>query len=327
MDEAESNRRVDAERMQQILALARQASTETRAIQGRGSPSGDTQVYRIRSMFLLSSVATAIKHGADDRRFTQLTLKRPPDVDPKREAARWEELKSRLESTLTDEFSRRLLARTVRLIPAIRESISAFTRVAAGHFGTQAAGDQYGILLAGAWHCANSRAATAEDAQQMIASADWRNYAESVDVLPDEEACLARILQAHLRVQSGDNPAVDRTALELAEFVRSPVPDLRSPYSPDDAAAVLGREGLKVDGDNLLVGNTAEGVGRILRDSPWSSNWGTILARLPGAARGTGPAWFSGAGTMRYVSVPLPNGPRYAEICSLATDLGDSAAA
>jgi putative DNA primase/helicase len=306
MDEAESNQKADAIRMQQILALARQASSESRAIQGRGSPSGQTTTFRIRSMFLLSSVATAVRCGADDRRFTQLTLRRPPDTDPEVEALRWRDLKARLSNTLTEEFGHRLLARTVQLIPTIRQSISTFCEIAAAHFGSQAIGDQYGVLLAGAWHLTSSTAATPEDAKRLIGDAQWETYIDNENVLPDEQACLQRILQTHTRVQSGDHPAVDRTFYELVEACLNPVMlSALSPYSPDDAAAALGREGLKVTDGHLLIGNTAEGVKRILKDTPWASNWGTILLRLNGAEKGNSPAWFSGSGTMRYVSVPL----------------------
>jgi putative DNA primase/helicase len=309
MDEAESNQKADAIRMQQILALARQASSESRAIQGRGSPSGQTTVFRIRSMFLLSSVATAVKCGADDRRFTQLTLKRPPDTDPEEEARRWRELKDKLSNTLTEEFCHRLLWRTVQLIPVIRQSIQTFCEVAAAHFGSQAIGDQYGVLLAGAWHLTSSLPATQQDAARVIADADWGSYIDNENVLPDEQACLQKILQTHLRVQSGDSPAVDRTVLELVQACENPAAlSPLSPFSTEDAAAVLGREGLKVTDSRLLVGNTAEGVKRILRDTPWASNWATILQRNRGAEKGTAPSWFSGAGTMRFVSLPLDLG-------------------
>lgn len=304
MDEAESNQRRDAERMQSILALARQASTESRAVQGRGSATGTTQVFRIRSMFLLASIATAIKGGADDRRFTQLTLTRPRDVDPALEAERWSRLKADLEDTLTEEFSHRLLARTVSLISQIRESIAVFSEVAAGHFGTQAMGDQYGCLLAGAWHLTSSDPASRSDAQSLIESADWRFYADNESVLPDEDACLQRILQAHLRVEGRGGSASDRTVRELIDVCLSPgTLSPLSPFDASDAEAALGREGIRVEEDtrHVLIANTAEGIRRILRDTPWATNWATILARCKGAERGVGTAWFIGCGSMRFV--------------------------
>lgn len=303
MDEAESNLKRDADRMQQILALARQASTETRAVQGRGSPSGETRVYRIRSMFLLASIATAVKCGADDRRFTQLTLKRPSNTNEKEESQKWLKLKDDLTTTLTPEFSRRLLARTVGLIPEIRKSLAVFTEVCALHFKSQARGDQYGALLAGAWHLGNSRPATPEDALGMIQGTEWESYVENDNLLPDEEACLQSILQTHLRVQGGDRPACDRTVLELVEFCQIPNP--LEPFVQKDAANSLGREGIRVKDGLLFISTTAQGISKILRDSPWSTNWGTILARIEGAGKRQ-PVHFPGAGTMVAVPLPLP---------------------
>jgi hypothetical protein len=52
------------------------------------------------------------------------------------------------------------------------------------------------------------------------------------------------------------------------------------------------------------VSNTAEALGRILLDTAWATNWGTILARLPGASR-SAPVHFRGLGTSRAVALPL----------------------
>ncbi|NDG76184.1 MAG: hypothetical protein EBX49_12875, partial [Synechococcaceae bacterium WB8_1B_136] len=68
-DEAESNEKGDQQRMQAILSLARVASSESSAEMLKGSPSGDVSRYRVRSMFLMSSIATALKQGADKSRF------------------------------------------------------------------------------------------------------------------------------------------------------------------------------------------------------------------------------------------------------------------
>ena len=79
-DEAESNEKGDQQRMQAILSLARVASSESSAEMLKGSPSGDVSRYRVRSMFLMSSIATALKQGADKSRFAQLTLRSPTEM-------------------------------------------------------------------------------------------------------------------------------------------------------------------------------------------------------------------------------------------------------
>lgn len=303
MDEAESNLKSDANRMQNILALARQASAESRAVQGRGSPTGEAQVYRIRSMFLLASIATAVKCGADDRRFAQLTLRRPSGTNAKEEAERWVELKSDLENTLTESFQQRLLARSIGLISQIRESVHVFNQEAAAFFGNQAAGDQYGTLLAGAWHLANDRPASHEDARQMLLSTSWDSFVNNADVLPDESDCLQTILQHIVRVESGSGGALNRTLLELVQLSDLELEPPGELVSQRDARAVLGRHGVSTKEGRIFFGNTAKGLKGILKDTAWS-NWAQVLSRIDGAER-VGPTHFAGSGTMRAVSVPL----------------------
>jgi putative DNA primase/helicase len=150
-DEAESNERPDQQRMQGILALARVASSESGAALLKGSPSGEVSRYRVRSMFLLSSIATALKQGADHSRFAQLTLHNPADLPKAEREAHWAGLDRDLERHITPELGRRLIARTARLIPMIRQAAGVFTRAAARHFDSQRLGDQYGTLLAALW--------------------------------------------------------------------------------------------------------------------------------------------------------------------------------
>jgi hypothetical protein len=71
------------------------------------------------------------------------------------------------------------------------------------------------------------------------------------------------------------------------------------------AEAHLGRIGVKAEGDQLLISNTAKGVRRILEGTPWTESWGTVLSRLPNAKR-AGVVRFRGlSGVSRAVSVPI----------------------
>jgi len=150
-DEAESNERPDQQRMQGILSLARVASSESGASLLKGSPSGEVSRYRVRSMFLLSSIATALKQGADRSRFAQLTLRNPAELPKGERELHWASLDRDLDLCISPELGRRLIARTVGLIPMIRQAEGVFTRAAARHFDSQRLGDQYGTLMAGAW--------------------------------------------------------------------------------------------------------------------------------------------------------------------------------
>jgi putative DNA primase/helicase len=313
MDEAESNEQADRKRIQDILALARVASSSGRGFVGRGGAEGTAQRFVARAMFLLCSISTALKQGADASRFAQLTLRNPSFLPQEQRQAHWETLDRDLTAIITPEIGHRMLLRSVQLIPVIRDSVAVFRRAAANRFDSQRQGDQYGTLLAGAWSLMNARVATEADAYALIDSNDWVTYREASE-LPDEERCLQYILQHQLRVEVERNEisagkvfsrdtTITRTVWELVEAVRGSAEPADVPT--DAAETHLGRIGVKVEGDRLLISNTAKGLRRILEGTSWTDSWGTVLSRLPDAHR-AGVTRFRGlAGVSRAVSLPI----------------------
>ena len=300
-DEAESNERQDQQRMQAILALARVVSSESGAALLKGSPSGEVSRYRVRSMFLLSSIATALKQGADQSRFAQLTLRNPADLPAAEREAHWRALDRDLERLITPELGRRLIARTVAMIPVIRQAAAVFSTAAARHFASQRLGDQYGTLMAGAWSLLSDGVPSEQEAEQCIACHDWQSVSEGREV-NDELLCLQTILQRQVRVEAHDRP-ITRTLGELVELAAQQAHELE--ISAELAAQVLGRHGLRVEAGALLVSNTAKPIGRILRETAWAEGWPAMLLRLQGARR-RGPVRFCGAGMVtRAVAIPL----------------------
>jgi putative DNA primase/helicase len=300
-DEAESNEKGDQQRMQAILSLARVASSESSAEMLKGSPSGDVSRYRVRSMFLMSSIATALKQGADKSRFAQLTLRSPTEMNQEEREAHWQSLDRDLERYITPQLARRLIARTVSLIPVIRQSVVVFSAAAARHFDSQRLGDQYGTLMAGAWSLLSDAVPSQKEAEECIEVHNWDSYSQSTEV-PDEARCIQTILQRQVRVETDDKP-VTRTIGELVELAacHSSCIDV----SPGLAAQTLGRHGLRVDQDRLLVSNTAKAIEHFLADTAWQNSWSVVLLRLAGAQR-AGPVRFCGAGMVsRAVAIPL----------------------
>jgi putative DNA primase/helicase len=299
-DEAESNERPDQQRMQSVLSLARVASSESRAQTIKGSAEGDAQRYTIRSMFLMSSIATALKQGADKSRFAQLTLRNPNEFAKDVRLAHWEALDRDLDRYVTEQIGQRLQARTISLIPVIRQSVKVFTRAAAEAFDSQRLGDQYGTLLAGAWSLQSSEVATRDQAFALIDQNDWESYSQTTEV-PDEKRCLQRILQHQIRVEA--DKVITRTIGELVERSLGYSNDLA--VTKELAEATLGRNGIKADNGCVVISNTAEAIAAILSDTPWSNCWSTVLARLPGATK-PGVTRFKGVtGASRAVSIPI----------------------
>ena len=311
MDEAESNEQSDRTRMQSILALARVSSSSSRGFVGRGGADGIAQRFVVRSMFLLCSINPALRHGADESRFAQLTMRSPATLPPAQREAHWRDLDQRLSTEITPGTGHALAARMVRLIPVVRDAVAVFRAAAAQRLGSQRQGDQYGTLLAGAWCLMHDRVPTEAEALQLIDEQNWEPYREAAEQ-SDEQRCLQNLLQHQVRVEierivvdgarvNSRNTILTRSVWELAQAVRSGAEQADVPQ--DAAAAHLGRLGFRVDGDRLLISNTAEGVRRILRETPWGASWSTVLGRLDGAEK-TGPTRFPGiAGVSRSVAI------------------------
>ena len=302
-DEAESNEKADRQRIQNILSLARVASSSGRGVIGKGGADGTAQSFTIRSMFLLCSISTALKQGADQSRFAQLTLRNPSYLPKAERTAHWSALDADITRLCTAEMGHRLLLRMVRQIPIIRDSVAVFRRAAAERFDSQRQGDQYGTLLAGAWSLANSRPATIEDAYQLIDANNWDAYTEQTEA--DEERCLQHILQHQLRVEGDRGSTYSRTVWELVELARGTAASMEITMTA--AEAHLGRIGIKVESDRIFVSNSAKGMRRILDGTAWADCYATVLGRLPAASK-AGVVRFKGlAGVSRAVSLAFPS--------------------
>lgn len=302
-DEAESNERADQQRIQSILGLARVSSFESDATILKGSADGTMQHYKIRSMFMFSSIATALKQGADRSRFAQLTLRNAKDVLGQEERDRhWKKLIHTLNTKIDIEMGRRLQSRTFSLIPVIRKSIEVFTDAASEYFdGSRRDGDQYGTLLAGAWSLGNDEAPTREEAMALISSQMWEPHRQ-VNETPDEQFCIEKIMQHEIKVET-DTRAISRTIGELVDIAASKTMDRALVQS--SVVAALGRTGIKVKDGRIFISNTSTALASILKDTQWASCWSNVLLRLPGSTR-AGSVYFQGRGsTARAVSVPL----------------------
>lgn len=304
-DEAESNEKADRDRIQNILTLARVASSSGRGVIGKGGADGAAQRFTIRSMFLLCSISTALKQGADQSRFAQLTLRNPNNLPKPQRVAHWSALDRDLTNLVTPEMGHRLLLRSVSLIPVIRDSVAVFRRAAADRFDSQRQGDQYGTLLAGAWSLYSSVVPTEAQAFGLIDSNDWEAYREATEQ-PDEIRCIQLILQHQVRVEGDRGNAYHRAVGELVDLANPASTTTSLEISAGAAAAHLGRIGLRVDGDRLLVSNTAQGIRKILNDTAWAHSWPTVLSRIAGSAKTPVVRFHNGpGGVSRAAALPL----------------------
>lgn len=298
-DESEQNNDREMQRVQAILALIRQSSSESDAQTLKGTTDGESRAFYIRSMFCLSSIQVGIKNQADSERLAILSLRPKRDTDHNA-AEEWAKLKELLYSLKSDEdLPSRLVRRSLDLLPITLRNIDIFARAGAEKFGSQRDGDQYGTLMAGAWSLISTREATPEEAREMFDRYDWTEYMEHTETDEARQA-LNTIMGALLRLQGGATLTVHEVLTLSQGFIMDGVADIK----PASAEALLGRYGIKIRGEELLFATSAAALGELVADTPFAADIKGQLLRVPGARRYPDPVWVSGA-TQRCVSVPL----------------------
>lgn len=306
-DESEQNDERERFRVQSILALIRQASTESGAKTLKGTQMGAAQGFMIRSMFCLASVQVGMRHQADQERISVLSL-RPKRTENKEQASKnWAAIKEAVDGIKADhELPGRLLRRSIQLLPITVQNIETFARVAADKFGSQREGDQYGAMLAGAWSLVKSTVATAEEARDMINRYDWTEYLEGSETEESTKA-LNSILERLIRTNTGDV-----SVYELVAKAAGREGEGAWSGEPKIADAHLRRHGIKIKWTNknpadaaLFFANNSTALADLMADTPYAADVKGQLLRVPGAFR-TEPEKFNGL-LSRAVGIPLLN--------------------
>jgi len=276
-DESEQNSERESQRVQAVLAMARQSSSDSQAKTLKGTATGNSISYLIRSMFLLASIQVGIKHQADIERMSVLTLKsKEQRVD---DSAEWEALKETLHTIETDPMiSARLLWRILKLQPITMKNIETFKRVASRKFGTVRDGDQYGTLLAGAFSLIADHEVGEPEALEFINLHSWGQLRE-VEAIDEGEIVLQTILGYSTRLPNGMSGTVYRLWLQARGIKQESLN-----ISNSEAKSILEAMNIRGDGLFLAVGNS-EQIARAFSKTPYAADWRGLLSRMPGVER------------------------------------------
>jgi len=266
MDEAESETQRDKQRMEDVLMLARKASSGATIANFDGS-------YTVRSAFCFAAINPRIVQGADLDRNTIIELMRDRRPDA---ADRFATLKRMVSETLTPEFSSRLLARTFWNLEALMQNMETFATVMAGTSGGQRFGDQFGFLIAGAYSLTSTNPVSMEDARAWCAKQDW-SWAREDNDMSDSERLLSFILAARARYD-------DRGMSREASIGRLIDRAINADGGDRDAAiAALGEYGIHADRDRVVIANQSHQLSGLLKDTSWGGGWRRALLGLDGA--------------------------------------------
>jgi putative DNA primase/helicase len=287
-DEADAKDPRAQMRIDNVLELARAASTEGSPAIIKGSSDGNASTWRIRSAFSFWSVNYSAKLKQDENRITAMALM--VRNDPGKFAA----IQTLVADTISEEYADRFLARSIRMIPVIRESARVFAAASAPVLGNQRAGDQIGALLAGAYSLHCDAPITAAQAVAYIARQDWKEQKQAATET-DESKLLDRLMQTIIKVPGRMGP-LDMSIGELMQMARK---DQENKAMHDS----LNMRGFRADPDVMVISVSHNEIAKILKDSEWSISWGKTLRRLPGAEDTDGSVRF-GSTKSRGVEIP-----------------------
>lgn len=289
-DEPETQNERDRDRVQQVLDLARQASSEDGFDILKGTATGKEVRFRIRSSFLFSSINFGAVQAADENRIVPVTLVR---MDDKIEGAQnFDRIKEMIRDHITDDFADRLLSRTLMLLPVIRANVKTFSRALSEKVSSRQA-DTIGCLVACVYSLQSENKITLEEAEKFIADKSWVTMATNrTETDSDHEKALSFLLEQVIR-------ATPSCEWSIAEAIKMVADD---PYH--DAAKVLGRNGIRVKEGNVYLARSHYIIDKFYQNTAWARVWDKTLLQMREAYPGQTTMDFAGA-KKRPVVIPL----------------------
>jgi len=276
-DEAESEDKKSAERMQAVLNIMRASSTSDGGKIIKGSSGGVAAEFNIRSCFAFSSIASAIHQRSDQSRITVLEIL--PDLsDDKKE--RWTETLKMYYETVTDEYIEGFQSRSVCLLPTILRNAKVFSNAASIVLNNQRTGDQLGIILSAYYSLTSESEISLENATKWMIEQDLSEE-KLANESRDEIKLINHLMGCDTEVETPYGK-VKRTIGELVIIGRGDFisDEESSRISADLANSTLKRLGMKTSGVYLIISDNSEKIKKFLENTSYSRNYHTILRRV-----------------------------------------------
>jgi hypothetical protein len=246
-DEAEGETVEDRKRMDRIIRLARHSADPGKSVVAQGVPGGKGQrQYAIASTFLMCSITPQLSQAADDTRFGRAHL-----LQGLNHYDFIEKIEKPAEQLLTDEFSRRMMARMIMNGSRMLETCKIMFSALSSFNLERRLVDVYGTYLAGAWVLL--RDGLPENEAQAIAWA--RDTFNMVDGLvtkaselsedKDHVRLFRHLLTTDLKVETNAFGSRTFSVVELVEIANGTYP-YEDTISAEEARRALHRIGIKL---------------------------------------------------------------------------------
>lgn len=288
LDEAEAESQQRQAEMTKILSLVRGASSGSVVENANAN-------FQVRSCFCLAAIIPRIEQVADKERITMLEVLRDERED---RAERYSALISDIHGTLTPEYAKRLLSRTIANLQTLLDNTEVFSKAASEIFGNKRSGDQIGPMLAGAYLLTSTKGITLDAAREWIANQNWDWHTAAYDD-SDAGKLVTYIMTARVRY---DHEGMSREAT-IGDLVQHAADGHDPQQKASDKA--LRSYGVMVRDGRLLIANAAPNMRRLLRETPYTP-WARTLGDFSGADNHDNkPVYFMPGLTSKVTSLPL----------------------
>lgn len=259
----------DSASSQRVIDAARSAASDNAAPIVKGTPEGKPILYRLRFMAMFSGIIANTVTAADQSRIVFLEL---------RCVERDEDQRADLGDALDQfnaKFGSRLLRRMFNALASgsLDDAMHILRAAIRLNGGDERKADVYAHLLAGYHTLTSDTPLTDAEAVMLVAQLDDLDEAG----LSDEEACVMQLLGFDIRMDCGET----HTVAELLQRLHDGNSDRTT---ADSVRGELGRYGVLLDGDRVLVANNVLGIENIYARSRWANGAHCrTLRRLDGA--------------------------------------------
>ncbi len=274
--------------MDGVLALAK-LSSKGGVITKFGQKS-----FSARSSFCFSSINPPIKDFASETRISMMDLKKNKDPNAQEH---FKKIMAKIDKTITPEYGRRMLSRTIKYMPILLKNIKTFRDAANSVIKDSRAADQVSAMLAGLYLLGSTKEITEQEAKDWISERDWTEHTAIAEE-PDHERLLHYISTSIVNVK-GSNGNRDYT---IGTLISAAI-GKNSEVGVEVAKSVLRQYSILARHDGIFFGNKNHNLEKILKDTDWCINWNKTLGRIAGS-KSISNQYFSSGDKQRAMMIP-----------------------
>lgn len=289
-DEIENINLNAADRIEQILEMARISSSENDAKILKGGTSGKSVSYKLRTMFLFSSINVSLKQTADISRICILELKKSNDK-------KLDDLNNIIKY-LSPEFCDKFIAKILTNMNIIIKNIDIFRERSGVHFANQRKGDQIGTLLGAGYSLTTDKIFTEKEAEYCIKSHNYSEVQIEDDIESDAEMCLKFLFSYSVRVGLENIPIGT-----LINYLNGNQDGLNN-IPKSEVNLNLKIHGILFEENKIIIANKHPKLDQIFKGTQFDGGYASIIRRAKGAVS-AGERRFASGIKSRAWSIPL----------------------